>query len=88
MPIDFYMDHRVLRAIRLGLRLRGVVMLTAYENRASELADVTLLDRDGELGRVLCIRADAAHLRLAAELRPLGRSGCWCHDAVGGMGKR
>jgi hypothetical protein len=58
MPIAFYMDHHVPRAITLGLRLRGVVVLTAYEDGASELADVTLLDRAGELGRVLFTRDD------------------------------
>jgi hypothetical protein len=60
MPIAFYMDHHVPRAITLGLRLRGVVVvvLTAYEDGASELADVPLLDRAGELGRVLFTRDD------------------------------
>jgi len=59
MPIAFYMDHHVPRAITLGLRLRGVVVFTGYEDGASELADVTLLvDRAGELGRVLFTRDD------------------------------
>ena len=42
----------------LGLRLRGVDVLTAYEDGTSELADVALLDRAGELGRVLFARDD------------------------------
>src|SRR5438876_4905474 len=32
MPIAFYMDHHVPGAITLGLRLRGVEVLTAYED--------------------------------------------------------
>ena len=32
MPIAFYMDHHVPRAITLGLRVRKVEVLTAYED--------------------------------------------------------
>ena len=53
MPIALYMDHHVLRAITAGFRLRGVDVLTAYEDNASEMDDPVLLDRAGELGRVL-----------------------------------
>ena len=31
MSLAFYMDHHVPRAITVGLRLRGVDVLTAYE---------------------------------------------------------
>ena len=58
MPLAFYMDHHVPRAITLGLRLRGVDVLTAYEDGASELDDAALLDRTSELGRVLFRRDD------------------------------
>jgi hypothetical protein len=58
MSIAFYMDQHVPRAITLGLRLRGVEVLTAYESGASELEDVKLLDRAGELERVLFTRDD------------------------------
>lgn len=58
MPLAFYMDHHVPRAITLGLRLRGVDVLTAYEDGASELEDATLLDRASERGRVLFTRDD------------------------------
>ena len=58
MSIAFYMDHHVPRAITLGLRLRGVDVLIAYEDRTSELEDPALLDRAGELGRVLFTRDD------------------------------
>jgi len=58
MPIAFYLDHDVPRAITLGLRLRGVEVITAYEDGTSELEDPALLDRAGELGRVLFTRDD------------------------------
>jgi predicted nuclease of predicted toxin-antitoxin system len=58
MPLAFYMDHHVPRAITLGLRLRGVDVLTAYEDGASELDDATLLDRASERRRVLFTRDD------------------------------
>ena len=53
MVLALYMDHHVPRAITMGLRLRGVDVLTAYEDGASELDDSDLLDRAGELRRVL-----------------------------------
>ena len=58
MPLAIYMDHHVPRAITLGLRLRGVDVLTAYEDGASEQGDAALLDRASELGRVLFTRDD------------------------------
>ena len=50
MPITFYMDHHVPRAITLGLRLREADVITAYEDGTSELDDAGVLDRAGELG--------------------------------------
>ena len=58
MAIAFYMDHHVPRAITVGLRLRGVDVLTAYEDEASELDDPALLDRTSELERVLFTQDD------------------------------
>ena len=58
MPIALYMDHHVPRAITLGLRLREVDVLTAYEDGTSELEDPDLLDRAGVVGRVLFTRDD------------------------------
>ncbi len=52
------MDHHVPRAITNGLRLRGVDVLTAHEDGASELRDPALLDRASELGRVLFTQDD------------------------------
>ncbi len=58
MPIAFLMDQHAPRAITVGLRLRGVEVLTAYEDEASELEDVDLLNRASELGWVLFTRDD------------------------------
>jgi uncharacterized protein with PIN domain len=58
MPLAFYMDQHVPRAITLGLRLRGVDVLTAYEDDTSEFDDAALLERASELGRVLFTRDD------------------------------
>ncbi len=53
MSVPFYMDQHVPRAITIGLRRRGVDVLTAYEDGASEFDDAVLLDRATVLGRVL-----------------------------------
>lgn len=52
------MDHHVPRAVTNGLRLRGVDVLTAHEDGASELVDPVLLDRASGLGRVLFTQDD------------------------------
>jgi hypothetical protein len=58
MALALYMNQHVPRAITLGLRLRDVDVLTAYEDGASQMDDPALLDRAGELGRVLFTRDD------------------------------
>ncbi len=58
MPLAFYMDHHVPRAITVGLRLRGVDVITAYEDASHELTDTALLDRATTLERVLFTRDD------------------------------
>lgn len=52
------MDHHVPRAVTNGLRLRGVDVLTAHEDGASDLQDPALLDRAAELDRVLFTQDD------------------------------
>jgi len=47
------MDHHVDAAITEGLRHRGVDVLTAYEDSATEMEDADLLARATQLGRVL-----------------------------------
>jgi predicted nuclease of predicted toxin-antitoxin system len=78
MSIAFYMDHHVPRAIALGLRLRGVEVITAYEDGTSEEEDPALLDRAGELGRVLFTRDDD----LLAEATQRQRSGILFHGVI------
>jgi hypothetical protein len=56
MTIALYMDQHVPRAVTVGLRLRDVDAITAYEDGAGELDDVALLDRANELRRVLFTR--------------------------------
>jgi len=58
MAIAFYMDQHVPRAITTGLRLREVDVITADEDGASRMDDLELLNRAGELGRVLFTQDD------------------------------
>ncbi len=52
------MDQHVPRAITVGLRLRGIDVITAFEDGASEMNDSELLNRAGELERVLFTQDD------------------------------
>lgn len=56
--VGLYMDVHVPAAITRGLRLRGVDVLTAQEDGSARLDDPELLDRAGELGRVLFTQDD------------------------------
>jgi len=58
MPLKLYMDHNVPRAIAIGLRLREVDLVTAFEDGTHTLADPAMLDRAAELGRVLFSQDD------------------------------
>ncbi|MBI3360346.1 MAG: DUF5615 family PIN-like protein [Chloroflexi bacterium] len=58
MPISLYMNQHVPRAITVGLRLHEVDVITAQEDGASRFEDPALLDRAGELGRVLFTQDD------------------------------
>jgi hypothetical protein len=58
MPLALYMDHNVPRAITIGLRLRNVDVLTAFEDGASDVDNPELLDRASALGRVLFSQDD------------------------------
>ena len=52
------MDVHVRRAVTDGLRLRGVDVLTAQEDGATEFEDPKLLDRATQLSRVLFSQDD------------------------------
>ncbi|MFQ5486489.1 MAG: DUF5615 family PIN-like protein [Desulfobacterales bacterium] len=56
--LSFYMNQHVPRAITEGLRLRGVDVITAYEDGAGQMEDSELMDRATELGRVLFTQDD------------------------------
>ena len=53
MAYAFYMDTCVRSAITNGLRARGVDVLTTQEDGHTETPDPLVLDRAGELGRVV-----------------------------------
>jgi hypothetical protein len=58
VSVGLYFDVHVRRAIRDGLRLHGVDVLTAQEDGAAEYEDPDLLDRSTVLGRVLFTQDD------------------------------
>ena len=72
MSLPFYTDHQVQRAIVEGLRVRGVDVLTAFDDGSATWDDEDLLARATELGRVLFTRDDD-FLRIAAEWTSQGR---------------
>jgi predicted nuclease of predicted toxin-antitoxin system len=52
------MDQHVPRAVTIGLRLRGIDVITAFEDDTGEMIDSELLDRAGEMERVLFTQDD------------------------------
>ena len=56
--VSLYMDQHVPRAITIGLRLRGIDVITAFEDDTGEMIDSELLDRAAEMGRVLFTQDD------------------------------
>jgi uncharacterized protein with PIN domain len=66
VSVRLYFDVHVRRAVADGLRLRGVDVLRAQDDGAAELEDPELLDRAGELGRLLFTQ-DKDLLREAAK---------------------
>jgi hypothetical protein len=53
MALRLYMSHNVHQPVTTGLRLRGVEVLTAFEDGHHTADDPDLLDRSGGLGHVL-----------------------------------
>jgi len=58
MSVSLYMDVHVRRAVTIGLRRRGINVLTAQEDNAAQLSDDKLLDRSTDLRRVLFSQDD------------------------------
>jgi len=52
MTIGLYMDVHIPNSITVGLRLRGVDVITAQEDKGADLSDAALLDRSDALKRV------------------------------------
>lgn len=76
MSIAFYMDVHVNYAITLGLRLRGVNILTVQEDGRRLEDDPTLLERAADLGRIMFTNDDdflaEAHSRQANDIAFIG----------------
>lgn len=58
MAVSLYMDHHVPKAITIGLRLRGINVVTAHEDGADQLDDDLLLKRAHKLKRALFTQDD------------------------------
>ncbi|HLP90447.1 MAG TPA: DUF5615 family PIN-like protein [Nostocaceae cyanobacterium] len=58
MSIAFYIDENVHRGITVGLRLRGVDVLTVQEDGRTGFPDPLILNRATELERVLFSQDD------------------------------
>lgn len=58
MTLLLYMDEHVHRAITIGLRLRGVDVLTIQEDGRAGIDDPQVLDRTTQLQRVLFTQDD------------------------------
>jgi predicted nuclease of predicted toxin-antitoxin system len=69
MPLALYMDQHVPRAITVGLRIRGVDAITAFEDGASAFTDAELLDRATALKRVLFTQDDDLLIEAARRQR-------------------
>lgn len=89
MAITLYMDHNVPRVITVELRLRGVDVLTAYEDGANRFDDAQLLDRARELERVLFTQDDD-FLTEAVQRQKTGKTFCgiiYAHQLRVSIGK-
>jgi predicted nuclease of predicted toxin-antitoxin system len=70
--LAFYMDHQVRAEITRGLRLRGIDVITAFEDGRADFADADLLDRAEALRRVF-VSQDHDLLRLAEGRQRTGK---------------
>lgn len=58
MSIALYMDEQVPKAVTLGLRRRGIDVLTVQEDHYTSTPDPIVLDRATQLGRVIFTQDD------------------------------
>ncbi len=75
MSLAFYFDQHVPRSIAIGLQRRGIDVLTADEDNASDWSDARIIDRASELGRIV-FSCDADFLELTTQLLNEGKSFC------------
>lgn len=75
MSVGIYTDVHIPRPIVIGLRLRGVDVLTAQEDGMGEAEDSRILDRAAELGRIVFTHDDD-FLREASRRFNSGESFC------------
>jgi hypothetical protein len=66
------MDVHVSYAITIGLRLRGINVLTSQDDDTTQLSDTDLLERANALGRALFTQ-DKDLLRVASQWRQRGQ---------------
>ncbi len=66
MSIGIYADVQIPKPITVGLRMRGVDVLTAQDDGMREAEDFEILDRATELNRILFTHDDD-FLKLAAK---------------------
>jgi len=71
LSVALYLDENVPRAIAVGLRLRGVDVLSPHDEGLCGIADPLVLDRATELGRPLFSQDED----LLAEARKRQREG-------------
>ena len=72
MAIAYYMDVHVPAALTMGLRRRGIDVLTSQEDGTREVDDEALLARAYELSRLL-FSQDQDLLRIASHWQATGR---------------
>lgn len=58
MSVPLYMDHHVKAVITVGLRNRGVDVMTCAEDHTDQADDEQILQRAGELGRTVFTQDD------------------------------
>jgi predicted nuclease of predicted toxin-antitoxin system len=58
MTLSLYMDEHVPRSITVGLRLRNIDVLTVQEDGRTGSRDSDILDRAGEIGRIIFTQDD------------------------------
>ena len=73
MSVAFYMDEHVPKPITVGLRIRGVDVITVQDDKRWGTDDAVLIDRAGHLGRVM-FSFDADMLREANRRQQVGES--------------